>query len=319
MEEKEKKKRFAAKLSVISNTFLTVAKLITGIFTGSIGILSEAIHSGIDLAASLVAYFSIRAASVPADDDHPYGHGKYEDLSGLVEAVLIFVAVVIILYEVIDKLINNQSLVIQTELAIVVMIIAVIINIFVSQYLFKVAKETDSIALYADAQHLNTDVLTSLGVLISLIIIKFTGFYWVDPVAAILIVLFISVVAFKIAKKAIGNLLDEALPKEEEDTIKKILDKYSDEIISVHKFRSRKAGANRFIDFHLIIEGDITIKHGHILCDCIEEDIKQVMPTAFISIHLEPCTEDCEDCHVYIREPDSCKKLVEKIRSKSKD
>lgn len=306
------RKQKAAKLSVISNVALTAMKLVTGLLSGSIGILSEAIHSAIDLAASLVAYFSIKAAAVPADDDHPYGHGKYEDLSGLAEALLIFVAVVLIINEAVSKMRDLSDFHIETGWPIVVMIIAVITNIIVSHYLFKVAKETDSLALLADAEHLRTDVYTSAGVLISLIVIHFTGYTIIDPITALIVAIFISFIAFKITRLSIDKLVDISLPKEEEEKIKEILSCYSEEVISVHKFRTRKSGSNRFIDFHLTVDSELTIKQGHILCDYIEADIKKAMPKTYISIHLEPCTDNCDDCHVFFVAPESCQKLQNK-------
>lgn len=303
------RKEKAAKLSIISNVVLTIMKLITGLLSGSVGILSEAIHSAIDLAASLVAYFSIKAAAVPADNDHPYGHGKYEDLSGLAEAILIFVAVAIIMHEAITKMLDLEGFHIETGWAIIVMIIAVITNIIVSRYLFKVAKDTDSLALLADAEHLRTDVYTSIGVLISLLLVHFTGYTIIDPITALLVAIFISFIAYKIIRLSIDKLVDISLPKEEEDIIKGILSNYSEEVISVHKFRTRKSGSDRFIDFHLTVESELTIKQGHILCDYIEHDIKKAIPNTYLSIHLEPCTDKCDDCHVFFSAPDSCKRL----------
>ncbi|MEW5818821.1 MAG: cation diffusion facilitator family transporter [Cyanobacteriota bacterium] len=303
------KKQRAAKLSIYSNITLTLAKIIVGFISGSVGILSEAIHSAMDLVASFIAYFSIKAASEPADAEHPYGHGKYEDVAGLAEAVLIFIIVIVILHESVSRLLGQEGFHIEVDLGIVVMLIATIANILVSNHLFKVSKETDSIALYADAQHLRTDVYTSAGVLLSLIMVKITGFMWIDPVSAILVALFISYIAFKISKDSIDKLVDVSLPVEDEAKIKEVLHRYSDEIISVHKFRSRKSGSNRFIEFHIIVEGNLTIKEGHLLCDLIEQDIKLILKNTYISIHIEPCTDDCEVCHLYYTSPETCSKI----------
>lgn len=309
------KKQYAAKLSVVSNTILTILKLIAGIFTGSIGIVSEAIHSAIDLVASLMAYFAVKASAEPADDDHPYGHGKYEDISGFVEAILIFVAVIIILYEAITRLRNLGTVHLDLDLGIYVMAFATIANIIVSSYLFKIAKETDSIALQADAEHLRTDVYSSLGILLSLLAIKFTGMIWIDPVSAICIALFIAYIAYKLSRKAFNNLIDTALPEEEIQLIKEVTDEYDEIIVSIHKLRTRKSGSDRFIDFHIIIDGNQTVQQGHILCDCLEQDIKEKLPNTYVSIHLEPCTDDCDSCHVKVVDPDSCKKLRNKKNS----
>lgn len=309
------KKQYAAKLSVISNTILTILKLIAGVFTGSIGIVSEAIHSAIDLVASLMAYFAVKASAEPADDQHPYGHGKYEDISGFVEAALIFVAVLIIFHEAITRLRDLSAVHLDLDIGIYVMAIATVANIIVSTYLFKVAKETDSIALHADAEHLRTDVYSSLGILFSLLAIKVTGLTWIDPVSALCIATFISYIAYQLSKKAFNNLIDKSLPDEELEIIKSVTDQYEEIIVSMHKLRTRKSGSDRFIDFHIIIDGEQTVKQGHILCDCLEQDIRERLPNTYVSIHLEPCTNDCKSCHVMIVAPESCKKL--KTRNKN--
>ncbi len=308
MDKNVKRKKSAAILSVISNTSLVIIKLIAGVITGSVGIISEAIHSGIDLAASLIAYYSIKIAAIPPDEDHKFGHGKFEDMSGLAEAILIFVASFFILNESVQRLLDDDIHHIQTGLGIIVMAISCITNFFVSQYLFKVAKETDSIALEADGKHLQTDVFTSLGVLISLIIISFTGYVWIDAVSAILIGLLIAYMAYKLVRKAFNNLVDIALPEEEEQIIRDILAKYSDEIVSIHRFATRKSGSKRIINFHLMIDGNLTINQGHLLCDLIEEDIKSHFDDSMTSIHIEPCTDDCESCHLQQVAPNTCQK-----------
>lgn len=306
MNNNSKRKEFAARFSIISNTILTLVKILAGIFSGSVGVVSEAIHSGIDLAASVIAYFSIKVSGLPEDDDHNYGHGKFEDVSGLAEAILILLVAIIIFHEAYVKLASSEKYIIHTDFAILIMIFATIANFVISRYLFKVSKETDSIALYADAQHLSTDVITSLGVLGSLLVIKFTGFTWIDPVIAILISLFITYIAVKIIIQSIKNLVDIALPKEEELIIRDLIKKYSDEIINLHGFRSRKSGNMRFIDFHLTLDENVTIKHGHILCDLIEEDINKEFPNTKTTIHLEPCDKNCAICNMYNKEKKSC-------------
>lgn len=313
MTDTDLKKKFAIKLSVMANTILIVIKLIAAFFTGSIGIFSEAIHSGIDLAASVVAYFSIKQAAIPADTDHHYGHGKYEDISGFAEAALISLAALIILNEAVIKLIHLEKFTIKVDVGIAIMILSVVVYIVISQYLFKIAKETDSTALYADARHLQTDIITSLGVLSSLVIIKLTGFSWIDPVVAIGIAALISYMAYKIAKQSINNLVDVALPKDEEEQIRQIVANYFNEIRSIHGFCCRKSGTIRFIDFHLMIPGDITVKQGHMLCDQIEEDINKLFPNTRVTIHVEPCINDCLNCHVQETDNNTCKKLLEKI------
>ncbi len=184
------KKINTARLSVISNSVLIVLKLLAGSLSGSVSIISEAIHSFLDLLASIIAYFAVKLSRKRPDKNHPYGHGKVENVSGIIEALLILIAAIWIIYEAIDK-INVENKVEYYWLGIIIMLISAVVNFFVSRRLYKVAKETDSIALEADALHLKTDVYTSLGVAIALIFIWFTGFQLLDPIIAIIIALII--------------------------------------------------------------------------------------------------------------------------------
>ena len=185
------RKKIAAGLSIISNVTLTILKIIVGVISGSLSIISEAIHSLSDFIASIITYFSVIKSSEPADDDHPYGHGKYEDMAGFIEGFLIILAAIFIIFKATKKIISGMPAQTENLLGITVMAIAVIMNFVVSSYIFKVAKSSDSISLYADGQHLRTDVYSSLGVLIGLFLIKITGYSVLDPIIAILVAVFI--------------------------------------------------------------------------------------------------------------------------------
>lgn len=310
-ENQKKKKAFAAKLSIVSNSSLVVLKLLAGVLSGSVGVISDAIHSGIDLGTSVVAYFSIKIADSPADDDHKYGHGKYEDISGLAEGILIILVSLIILNEAVSRFINLDAFEIQEDFAIAILVFSAVINFLVSRYMFSVAKETDSMALFADARHLQTDIYTTIAVLISLVLIKFTGFTWLDPLAGLVVAGIIAHIGVSLMRSTIGNLVDVSLPKEEEDLIKEIISKYSEEFVNLHHFKTRKSGVTRFIEFHLIIPEQITIKQGHLLCDCLEDDINAAFKNAKVTIHLEPCPEDCDDCTYSKKDTIICQKVTE--------
>lgn len=286
MSEKTK----TASLSIYSNTLLIVLNLIVGIISGSISIISEAVHTLIDLMASVMAYFSIKISDNPADNEHPYGHGKYENISGVVEALLIFVASGWIIYHAVLRLITPEQIVDHTGLTLgfIVMMISAIVNLFVSRKLYSVAKKTDSIALKADALHLSTHVYTSLGVGLSLLLIYFTDWHFMDPVAAIVVASYILKEAFEILVEAFKPLTDNALPDEEQELLKKVIAKYSGGTESFHMFRSRKAGSNRELDFHLEVPGEMTVTESHKLCDKIENELKLLLPNLLITIHVEP-------------------------------
>ena len=287
MEKIRRKKKRAALYSVISNSMLIILKFIAGFITGSISIISEAIHSFIDLLAAIIAYISVGYSSHPADRNHPYGHGKIENISGTIEAILIFVAAGYIIYESILKIIKGSKLEV-LEYGILVMFISVVVNILVSKYLLKVSRETSSMALEADAAHLTTDVYTSLGVFAGLFVVKLTAYDILDPIIAIGVSLFIIRAAYQITKKSVLDLLDHTLPEEEAEKIRKILSEHQDKFVSYHKFRSRKSGNERYIDLHLVMSNGISLNDAHEFCTHLEKDIENILPGSVVTIHVEP-------------------------------
>ena len=282
-----------ARLSIFSNSLLILLKVIVGVLSGSISILSEAIHSLLDLVASGIAFFSIKISDTPADDRHPYGHGKFENISGVAEAVLIFIAAGWIIYEAVKKLIHPNPVEV-IGLGIGVMIISGLVNIFISRKLYKVARETESIALEADALHLKVDVYTSFGVAFGLLLMVTLKLittnplvHYLDPVIAIAVALMILKESFTLFKKAYAPLLDEALSKEEVDQVRGVIEKHCSESIMYHDLRTRKAGNFKYIDFHLNLPSELLVKEAHAICDAIEDDIKKTMKYAEVNIHVE--------------------------------
>ncbi len=249
----QKRKERVAMLSVASNSTLVVFKIIVGTLIGSVSIISEAIHSGMDLLAAIIAMFSVKKSYLPADDVHPFGHGKVESISGLIEAFLIFIAAFWIIFEAIKKLTSAQE-VESPGWGVAVMFLSATLNFFVSQRLFAVGKETDSIALQADAWHLRTDVYTSVGVMVSLGIIWVSHYFfadprihWLDPIAAIFVAVFILKAAYDLTLQALGDLMDVKLPRDEEGWIRDVITARKPEIHGYHQLRTRKAGNFRFI------------------------------------------------------------------------
>jgi len=288
----------AARMSVISNTALIAFKLVVGLLTGSVSIIAEAIHSLIDLVAAIIAFFSVRVSDKPADDAHPFGHGKIENVSGTVEAILIFLAAIMIIYEAIHKLLVGVTIEFE-EFGIAVMLISVVANITVSRLLYRVAKKTDSLALEADAKHLSTDVYTSLGVLVGLVAIRLTGWVILDPIFAIGVALFICKAAWDITRKSFGGLVDEKLPPQEEAEINACLKEHTSNIVSFHNLRTRKAGAQRYVDLHVVMRNDAGLEEAHQMCDHLEADIRARLPRTNIIIHCEPCqAKECQECAV---------------------
>lgn len=287
------RKVLAAGLSIVSNSVLVAAKLAVGLMSGSVSVISEAAHSGLDLFASVIAFLSVKVSGRPADREHPFGHGKVENLSGAFEAVLILLAAIFIIHESVDKLRNPRPL--ETlESGLAVMGLSVLANTLISRYLFKVAGETDSIALEADGHHLSTDVWTSLGVFAGLGLIKLTGWHVVDPIVAIGVALMIMRVAFSLTWKAAGPLIDETLPASELGELTDMVMR-NPRIVGYHKLRTRKSGPFREIDYHLIVPGDITVEEAHAIAERIEDEMRQRYPGTHVVTHIEPDTADTID------------------------
>ena len=284
-----KKKKLAASISITSNIFLTTLKLIVGIISGSLSIISEAIHSLSDFLASIITYFSVVKSSEPADDDHPYGHGKYEDMAGFIEGLLIISAAIFIIFKATKKIVLGIPSETENTLGIIVMSVAVVMNFLVSSYIFKVAKASDSISLYADGQHLRTDVYSSLGVLIGLLLIKITGNSALDPIIAILVAAFIFRTGHSITNQSWMNLLDHSLPEEDLKQIEQIINNYSGITkLKSHGIKARRLGPTKDINLTMQFQKDTTICECHKICDEIEQSIRKIYPNCSISIHAEP-------------------------------
>ena len=282
----ERKVRVAL-LSIISNSALIVFKIIAGIISGSVSIISEAIHSSMDLLASIVAFFSVKASSKPADDDHPFGHGKIENISGIIEGVLILIASIIIIIEAIKKIYNPSP--IDNELiAILVMFISGFINFIVSRQLYKVGKEEDSMALQADALHLKTDIYTSIGVGLGILLIKITGIHILDSIVAIIVAILIVKEAIELTKNAFDELIDKRLSNEEEREIKDIIERFNDEFIDYHKLKTRKSGNIKHIDFHITLNESTTVRQAHDIMGNIKKDMNENLKNSRVTIHIDP-------------------------------
>lgn len=287
------KSRVAA-LSVASNTSLVIFKVIVGLSIGSISVISEAIHSGVDLLAAIIALYAVTHSDRPADKRHPFGHGKIENISGVVEALLIFLAAGWIIFEAIKKLMHPEPMDTATW-GIVVMGVSCVVNVVVSKMLFKVGKATDSIALQADAWHLRTDVWTSFGVMSGLSIILVgklispsTHLDWVDPAAAMAVALLIVKAAWHLTEQSFHDLMDVSLPENEVEKVRRILDNARPRIDGYHALRTRKAGAARFVEVHMIVDPRMTVDESHALTDRIADSVNEQIGKTRVTVHIEP-------------------------------
>lgn len=274
-----------ARLSIVSNTFLIIMKVIVGLLSGSVSIISEAIHSSMDLIAALIAFFSVSISDNPPDSRHPYGHGKVENISGVIEAILIFVAAIWIIAEAVKKILGDEGSLEVIWLGSAVMLVSAVVNFIVSRRLYKVARETNSVALEADALHLMTDVYTSAGVAFGLGLILLTGIEWLDPLVAILVALFIIKESFSLLRRAFSPLLDTAWGQDEIEILERRLNEME---VRYHDLKTRVAGNYRFIDIHVEIPENESVGQAHSYCDMIEDKLNAVYENLTVNIHIEP-------------------------------
>lgn len=289
-------KRGAAGLSIASNSLLIALKLAAGAITGSIAIITEAIHSLIDLVASVIAFISVRKADEPADEEHPYGHEKVESLAANIEGMLILVGAGVIVYEATKRLADGAG-VESLGIGIAVMAFSVVANLIVSTVLYRRAKTLDSPALEGDAAHLRTDAMTSAGVLVGLGLVEVTGLDAFDSITALVVAMAIVWSGIRIMRRSSGVLVDEALPPAEMDRIEAaIAATRTPEVAGYHKLRARRAGSRRHIDFHVQYVSGTTLERAHDLAHAMRDSIEAEIPLAEVLIHVEPETS--------YREPD---------------
>jgi cation diffusion facilitator family transporter len=300
----------AARISVLSNSILVSLKLTVGIIMGSVAVLSEAIHSGLDLLASIIAFYAVGKSGKPADERHPYGHGKWENVSGVVEALLILAAAVYIVYEAAKRLVGGAEIA-HLHWGTAVMATSALVNWFVSRYLFKVARQTRSVALEADAWHLRADVYTSLGVLVGLALIAITKITILDSIAAIVVALLIIKSAVELTISAMGDIFDVRLPAEDEAKIREVLSRFEGNCIDFHRLRSRKSGSRRFIDMHIVVPRKWSIEEAHKQSDQIELEIRQALPNTEVIIHIDPCSKALEPCTTCSNEDEAARENQE--------
>jgi cation diffusion facilitator family transporter len=286
----------AAGLSIASNATLIAIKLAAGAITGSIAILTEAIHSLIDLVASVIAFVSVRKADEPADADHPYGHEKVESLAANIEGMLILVGAGIIVFEATHRLVVGSQ-VESLGVGIAVMGLSVLANLGVSTVLSNKAKALESPALEGDAAHLRADALTSAGVLVGLLLIQITGITAFDSITALVVAGFIVTAGVRIMRRASGVLVDEALPEVEMDLIEEaIAESRTEEVAGYHKLRGRRAGARRYVDLHVQFHSGTSLERAHELAHQMRDSIETAVPRTEVLIHVEP--------EASLREPD---------------
>lgn len=283
-----KLKARTAALSVLSNSILILIKLIAGAVTGSVAILTEAVHSSIDLVASIVAFFSVRKADEPADESHRYGHEKIENLAAAIEGILILVGSAAIAVEAVRHLVNHGR-VQNAWLGIAVVGLSLAINVGVSWRLSRTADRTGSPALAGDAAHLGTDALTSAAVLIGLVLVDTTGAQWIDPVVALAVAAIVVTTGVRLLAQSSRVLVDESLPAPEVEVIRQAIQGLSGHgVVGYHELRTRRAGSRRYIDLHVQFRAGTSLEEAHRTAHELQDVISERLAGADVLIHLEP-------------------------------
>jgi cation diffusion facilitator family transporter len=281
-------KQRTAALSVASNSTLILLKVVAGTITGSVAILTDAVHSSIDLIASIVAYVSVRKAEEPADETHRYGHEKIENLAAAIEGILILVGSAAIGFEAIRRLVVGGH-VHTVGLGIAVVAFSIVVNLVVSGLLARGARLTDSPALAGDATNLRTDAMTSGAVLLALAGVRITGAQWLDPAVALLVAVVTVASGIRLLTRSSQVLVDQALPPEEVDAIRDAIAGFAPSgVVGYHELRTRRAGARRYVDLHVQFRAGTSLESAHRTAHELQDVIAQRLRTADVLIHLEP-------------------------------
>lgn len=288
-------KETVAKLSILSIGLLVVMKVMASILTGSIGIRADAIHSAIDLLGAVIGFIGVRVSGKPPDERHAFGHDKAENIAGVVIAGLIFFAAGAIVYEGIQRLVAGATVELVT-VGIGVTAAAIVINVVISWHALRVARSSDSVALEATARDMLADVFSSCAVLVGLILVSLTGLSILDPIVALFVATLIARIAYLTLRKSFGGLMDTRLPEAEEKAIRLCVMEYGSRVVGFHKLRTRKAGSRRHVDLHLVMPREASVDEAHVVCDRLEEDIERRLQCADVTIHIEPCTIECDHC-----------------------
>ncbi|WP_283805600.1 cation diffusion facilitator family transporter [Seleniivibrio woodruffii] len=288
----------ATKVSISTAVFLAVFKAGVGIWSGSLAVLSSAFDSLLDIISSTVNFYAIRLSMLPPDENHPYGHNKFEPLAAQIQSFIILFSGVYILYKAYMNFHSNVEIK-AMGVNIAVMAVSICITASLVYFLKYAATKLKSSVLYADSLHYKTDLLSGAGILVALVIIKFTGLYVIDSIVSAVIAVYIIVSALKLNFQVTRELLDETLPEEDMQIINSVLDRHKVEIVDVHKLRTRSAGSRKFIDMHLVLFHSLSLQDGNDIRKDIEKRIKAGIKDADVNIYIEPCDpEHCETCRV---------------------
>jgi len=276
---------------------LIAVKAIVAALSGSISVTAQAADSFLDFIGIAIAFFAVRAAVMPADDEHPFGHGKLEGLAAIVQTLLIVTAAGLIVYAAVGRIIDGGTIE-MTEAGMAVMVFSIAVSLLLARHLRRVSRATGSLSLEAAARNINADIYSAAGVLVAMVAIRFTSLAVLDPIIAIGVSVLILKSAWDVARRSMAELTDVRLPHDEEELLIGCIAEHRAQLADFHAIRTRKAGGQRFIDLHIVMPKDASLAEAHDMCDHLEQDIKSCLPNASVTIHAEPCEIGCWECVV---------------------
>jgi cation diffusion facilitator family transporter len=289
----------AVKLSMVVVVCLIILKVVVSIISRSISISAQAADSILDIFSIGITMFALNMSIAPADEEHPFGHGKAEGLAALIQAILVLGAGGFIIYSSIHRIIH--SITIEPDEGMAIMIISIITSFFLSRHLRRIAKATGSTAIDASARNISADVYSAAGVLLGLLMVRLTRLVILDPVIALIMAGFVLKAGYEVSVRAVHELIDYALPEEELKILDNCLKVHYNQIVEYHAVRSRRAGIIRFIDLHIVMPRNLSFEKAHAMCDHLERDIKDALTSANVIIHAEPCnSKNCIRCSITI-------------------
>jgi len=287
----------AIKLALAIVIGLILLKAVVSVMSGSVSIAAQAADSLLDVFSIAVTSVALKRAATPADDDHQFGHSKAEGLAAMVQAVLVLGAGGLIGRSAVQRVMH--STVIQPDEGIAVMLVSITASLLLSRHLRRVAEAAGSTAIDALASNISADVYSAAGVLFGLVLVRTTGLTILDPIIALAMAVFVLRAGYRVGARAMRELSDHAMPGEDQQRLRATLDEHNTRIVESHAMRTRRAGSERFIDLHIVTPRNRTIAEVHAMCDHLEQDIRDQIPNASVTIHAEPCSPgDCPRCRV---------------------
>lgn len=310
--QKSNRKIRAARWSVFTAVSLAVLKLVAGLATGSLAVLSSAVDSLLDIFMSGINFVAIRKAEEPADQAHPFGHGKYETLATAVQSTVVALSGLWIIFESVERL-KEGSAPGRLEGGMAVLALSALASWLIARYLKKVGRETDSSALQADSLHFAMDLYTNLVLLTGLVVIQLFDLPWLDPVLSLAVALYILFEAARLLRRSMRDILDEELPEAIKKEVTGVIEAHGDLHLDFHNLRTRRAGSQKIMDFHLTVCSHLSVAEAHLIADHLEMRIEEEIPGADVTIHIEPCPS-CE-CPASREECESLDKLKKRLES----